>query len=101
MDSAIRMGAAIKMGTMTSGSTIQGLSKWAEKFEDFKVLVTDKAPYYASESMAKWSQSRGIEQVFTTPYRHQSVGLVERFHKTLIDRIRTLRLAHGGSCSDS
>ena len=38
--------------------------------------------------------------MFSAPYCHQSVGLLERYHKTLIDCIRKLRLTHGGSWSD-
>ena len=34
------------------------------------------------------------------PYRHESVGLVERYHQTLINRIRKLKFLGRGSWTD-
>ena len=100
VDSATRMSAASKMRRITSANVIRALEGWIDKFGKFSVMVTDNAPYYSSDELRKWCEARRIQQVFSAPYRHQSVGLVERYHKTLIDRIRKLRLTHGGSWSD-
>lgn len=37
---------------------------------------------------------------FIAPYRHQSVGLVERYHQTLINWIRKMRFINRGSWTD-
>ena len=100
VDSATRMSAAIKVRRVTTANVIRGLEGWIDRFGKFKVMVTDNASYYTSNELQKWCEARQIMQVFSAPYRHQSVGLVERYHKTLIDRIRKLRLTHGGSWSD-
>ena len=41
-----------------------------------------------------------IKHRFIAPYRHQSMGLVERYNRTIEDRIRKLLYAHGGSWVD-
>ena len=84
------MSAAIKMRRVTTANVIRGLEGWIDRFGKFKVMVTDNASYYTSNELQKWCEARQIMQVFSAPYRHQSVGLVERYHKTLIDRIRKL-----------
>ena len=38
-----------------------------------------------------------MEHRFIAPYRHESVGLVERFQRTFVDRLRKIRYALGGS----
>ena len=62
--------------------------------------MTDNAPYYTSAEMEEWCLANSVEQIFIAPYRHESVGLVERYHRTLIDRIRKLRFIYGGSWAD-
>ena len=97
IDSATRMGNAMKLRSTGSKQMIRGMDLWIKKYGHFKRLVTDNAPYYRSEEFKKWCGDHAVSHIFTAPYRHQSVGIVERYHKTLIDRIRRLRLAHGGS----
>ena len=60
----------------------------------------DNAAYYASEEMANWCESNEVVHKFIAPYRHQSVGLVERYHQTLINRIRRLKFLGRGSWTD-
>lgn len=47
-----------------------------------------------------WCELNGVERKFIAPYRHQSVGLAERHHQTLINRIRKLKLLAGSSWMD-
>ena len=63
-------------------------------------MVTDNAAYYTSAQFANWCALNSIQHIFIAPYQHQSVGLIERYHQTLIDRIRKLRLIYGGSWTD-
>ena len=59
-----------------------------------------KRVYYESAEMGAWCHRHRVHIVWTAPYRHCSLGAVERFHKTLVDRIRKLRLAKGGVWTD-
>ena len=41
-----------------------------------------------------------VEHKFIASYRHQSIALVERYHQTLINRIRRLKFLGRGSWTD-
>jgi len=45
--------------------------------------------------MGEWLEAKGIERQFTAPYSPQQNGRVERWHRTMIEGIRTLLLASG------
>lgn len=50
--------------------------------------------------MKRWCPDRGVKQLFSPPHSHKSLELVERFNRTLIDRIRKIRMQRGGSWTD-
>ena len=79
---------------------IEAFESWIKDYGPIKVLATDNASYYSSEMMSKWCKEKGIVHRFSAPYRHQSMGIVERYNRTLEDRIRKLKYAHGGSWVD-
>ena len=79
---------------------IEAFESWIKDYGPIKVLATDNASYYSSEMMSKWCKEKGIVHRFSAPYRHQSMGIVERYNRTLEDRIRKLKYAHGGSWID-
>ena len=45
-----------------------------------------------SDQMRIWLQSRGTNQRFTAPYTSAHIGRVERMHRTLMAKARTMRL---------
>ena len=100
VDSATRIAKVDKMRTITSTRIIKSFEAWIELRGDIGVLITDNAAYYSSEMMSNWCEDKGIVHKFNAPYRHQSMGVVERFNRTLEDRLRKLMLAHGGSWAD-
>ena len=100
VDSATRIAKVDKMRTITSTRIIKSFEAWIKLRGDIGVLVTDNAAYYSSEMMSNWCEDKGIVHKFNAPYRHQSMGVVERFNRTLEDRLRKLMLAHGGSWAD-
>ena len=100
VDSATRLAATTKMKRTESSNIIKGFEKWVKERGPFKVLITDNAAYYRSEEMNDWCEKNQVEHRYIAPYRHQSLGLVERFHRTLEDRVRRLTLAHGKVWSD-
>jgi hypothetical protein len=48
-----------------------------------------------STEMRAWLQSRGTTQQFTAPYTSAHIGRVERLHRTLMNKARTMRLYAG------
>ena len=100
VDSATRVGDAVRMKIINTASVIKALRRWIRHHGQIHVLMTDNAAYYTSAELAEWCGANRIEHGFIVPYRHQSVGIVERYHQTLIDRIRKLRFINGGSWTD-
>ena len=100
IDSATRMSKATRMRVTHSKKIISVFGSWVQEYGLMKVLVTDNAPYYISDEMAQWCLKRNITHRFVAPYRHQSMGLVERYNRTLEDRIRKITYAEGGSWVD-
>ena len=100
VDSATRMSRATKMRVTHSKKIISVFESWVQDCGLMKILVTDNAPYYISNEMARWCFKRDITHRFIAPYRHQSMGLVERYNRTLEDRIRKITYAEGGSWVD-
>ena len=100
VDSATRMGGAYKLRSTHSAGIIRGIREWVGQYGKISVLVIDNVAYYCSNEVHSWCNSNGVEHKFVAPYRHESNGLVERYNRTLIDRLRKLRMAHGGSWVD-
>ncbi|GLB45783.1 hypothetical protein LshimejAT787_2900110 [Lyophyllum shimeji] len=48
-----------------------------------------------SHQMDRWLQSRGTEQQHGAPYTSAHIGRVERMHRTLMAKARTMRIAAG------
>ena len=100
VNSATRLGDAMKLRDVSAVFILKALQRWVRRNGLVKVLVTDNATYYAATEVCNWCKSNVIEHKFIAPYRHQSVGLVERCHQTLINRIRKMKLISGGSLTD-
>ena len=100
IDSATRMIGAMKMRTTQSNVILRGFDQWIHQHGTMKVIVTDNAAYYCSKELAEWCDSKEVVHRFTPPYRHESNGLVERSNRTLVDRLRKLKMTYGGSWAD-
>ena len=100
VDSATRLSQADKTKIVNSEKIISILKEWMRNHGSIGTVVTDNASYYASEELKHWCEKMNIEHRFIAPYRHQSMGLVERYNRTIEDRIRKLLYAHGGSWVD-
>ena len=100
VDSASRLSSVTKMKNTSSARILKILDDWVQQRGPIKTLVTDNAAYYSSEDMAEWCEQKNITHRFIAPYRHQSMGLVERFNRTLEDRLRKMMLTYGGSWAD-
>lgn len=53
------------------------------KFGCFKVLKSDRGTEFANELLNEICKLLDIEQIFSTPYHHQTMGSIERNHRVL------------------
>lgn len=53
--------------------------------------ITDRGELRSAE-MREWLKSRGTDHLFTAPYTSSHIGRVERMHRTLMAKARTMRL---------
>ena len=60
--------------------------------ETLRILTTDNGEL-VSKSMHNWCQSLGIDHQVTAPYTSAHNGRVERLHRTISGKARTMRLA--------
>ena len=97
VDSATRMGDAMPLRSVRGAGIVKALERWKRRLGAISVLVTDNASYYASRVVRQWCEDNGVSHKFIAPYRHESVGLIERFQRTIVDRLRKIRYALGGS----
>ena len=57
-------------------------------------VLTDNGELRSAD-MARWCADRGVTHQFTAPHTSAQNGRVERLHRTLMDKARTMRLACG------
>ena len=92
VDTATRFGGAWRWRTSTGRNVVKGLNEWVKYKGPIKRIVTDNAPYIISEEMKEWCEENHVTHIPIAPHRHQSIGLVERYQQTLIDRLRRITL---------
>lgn len=73
-----------------SREIILGLDQWVRDRGVPRVLCVDFAQATRSHELKKWCQERGITQEFSPPYHHSSIGFVECFNQTLLNRLRRM-----------
>jgi len=100
VDSASRVGQSVASRTIDSEVVIRCLEQWIRDRGVFRQLVSDGASYNQSRMVGNWCRGKGAEQIFSPPHSHKSLGLVERYHQTLLDRTRKMTWHRGGSWSD-
>ena len=80
--------------SMTSRDVSETLTLALEKtgFDSVKVrhrprLLSDNGPSYVSSELAEWLQERGIEHTRGRPYHPQTQGKIERWHRSLKNKV--------------
>ena len=58
------------------------------------MLCADVVQVTRSRELKAWCQDREILQEFSPPYHHSSIGFVERFNQTLLNRLRRMWVVH-------
>ena len=95
VDSCSRVAHAKVSRIEDAGALIRALLEWKTRHGPFKVLVLDNASYNSGSAVVQKSQEWGFECIYPPPYRHEAMGLVERFNATIVDRTRKLALSQG------
>lgn len=55
--------------------------------EEKPTLLTDNGAGFSGEVMAKYLRARGVKHIFGAPYHPQTQGKVERFNRTLKEKV--------------
>ena len=95
VDSATRLYGATPLQSTDSAGALVGLDLWIQEHGEISVLVTDNGPTYRSKEVDDWCEEHGVQHVYIAPYSHQSLGLVEKMNRTVVDRLRKFVLARG------
>ena len=88
VDSASRKVDAVALRSTDSRESIRALEAWKNRCGPFSVLVSDNATTYQSEEFREWCRSNNVVHLFNAPYRHESIGIVERCNRTVTDQLR-------------
>lgn len=85
-------------------STTQKITEWLDeiwgRFGKPKVLITDCGSQFESKEFTDYCKTINIEHHRSTPYHHQSNGMVERTHRTIWNLLRVV-VAEGHQDWDS
>ena len=100
IDYATRVADVTVWGSMRASNVTKALDRWVSEKGPVKMIVTDNASYFASKRVRNWCSLHAVSHVFCPPYYHKAIGVVERYQKTLEDRLRRMRFAGGGVWSD-
>lgn len=55
--------------------------------DDKPILLTDNGAGFAGKVMAKYLRARGVKHIFGAPYHPQTQGKVERFNRTMKEKV--------------
>src|SRR3990167_8471739 len=55
-----------------------------------KVLRSDRGTEFMNKQMTEFLETRGVKHIANIAYEHQQTGLVERFNRTIISKIRKI-----------
>ncbi|KAH7639889.1 hypothetical protein HUG17_3922 [Dermatophagoides farinae] len=75
-------------------SSTERIIDWLEevwnRFGKPKILISDRGSQFESREFIDYCARMGIEHHRTTPYHHQSNGMVERVHRTIWNLLRVV-----------
>ena len=54
------------------------------------VLCSDVCKAMQSRELQRWCMQEGVTQEYSPPYHHASIGFVERFNQTLLNRLHRM-----------
>lgn len=90
IDHLSRWGMGFACVRSTTASAKKSLLKWISLRGSPRRVLSDRASYFISSSFRGWLEDLGGELILTPPYSHHSNGLVERYNKAVVGRLRRL-----------
>ena len=69
---------------------VRGLKKWAQVQGVPSILCSDVCKATQSKELRQWCTQEGVKQEYSPPYHHASIGFVERFNQTLLNRLQRM-----------
>ncbi len=66
---------------------LEAAQREGHAIETRPTLLTDNGAGFAGEIMAKYLKARGVKHIFGAPYHPQTQGKVERFNRTLKEKV--------------
>ena len=97
VDSATNLASATSHRTPNGESAVEGVKVWQRRNGPIGVLISDSSGCYISNIFKQWCAANRVQHKTIAPYRHQSLGLVERFHRSLQDRLKKITFHEGGN----
>ena len=68
----------------------RGWKKWVQIQGTPSILCSDVCKATQSNELRRWCEKEGVKQEYSPPYHHSSIGFVERFNQTLLNRLRRM-----------
>ncbi len=82
---------------MTAGSLIEVVQEAAEAtglaevpLQDRTALLSDNGPGYLSHVFGQYLRLIGIQHIVASPYHPQTIGKIERYHRTLKEQVKLM-----------
>ena len=91
VDAFSKLGQAIFIEGKTAIHVSNALIKYFTFYGTPEKLVADNGTEFNNETVKELLKLHKINVHFTTPTHHESNGVIERFHSTLIEHLRVLR----------
>ena len=66
---------------------VGGLKRWVQGKGVPSVICSDVCKATRSKELQRWCIEAGVKQKYSPPYHHASIGFVERFNQTLLNRL--------------
>ncbi|MEL7308749.1 MAG: RNase H-like domain-containing protein [Pseudomonadota bacterium] len=101
IDAASKWLEAVPLSGIDADRTVKAFNnQWILRHGPPACVHSDNGSNFRSFEFQEFLRKCGSSQSFTTPYRPQGNGVIERQHRTLKDRLRTSLLQKGGQWLD-
>ena len=94
IDMLTRTGAAWAVKGAGGKEITGGLEKWIRARGTPSVICSDVSQATQSKDLQLWCAGKGVTHEYSPPYHHASLGFVERFNQTLLNRLRRMWAEH-------
>ena len=90
VDMLTRRGSAWAMKGAGGKEILEGLRQWVRDKGKPSVVCSDVCKATQSRDLQQWCDRERVVHEYSPPYHHASIGFVERFNQTLLNRFRRM-----------